>query len=44
VIDHGALTDIILATMSEVELVGDGTAPADGGGLQGQPNVAAFGP
>lgn len=43
-IDHGALTDALLAALSEVELVGDGVAPLDGGWLQGQPNVAAFRP
>ena len=43
-IDHGALTDAILLALAEVELMGDGIAPPDGGWLMGQPNVVAFRP
>jgi hypothetical protein len=44
VIDHGALTDIILEYMGQVELIGDGIAPSGGGWVSGQPNVVAFRP
>lgn len=45
-IDHGALTDLIISQISTTtgELVGDGIAPADGGWLQGQPNQNIFVP
>jgi hypothetical protein len=33
-----------MAALSQVELVGDGVAPPEGGWLQGQPNVSAFRP
>jgi hypothetical protein len=44
VIDHGALTDAILASLGAVELMGDGIAPNEGGWIMGQPNVVAFRP
>lgn len=43
-IDHGALTDALLAHLAEVELIGDGVAPSGGGWVEGQPNVVAFRP
>lgn len=45
-IDHGALTDLVISQISTVtgELVGDGIAPAGGGWLQGQPNQNVFVP
>jgi hypothetical protein len=45
VIDHGALTDALLAHMRLTgELVGDGVAPSGGGWLMGQPNLDTFAP
>ena len=43
-IDHGALTDVMLTALAQVELVGDGAAPPEGGWIMGQPNVDAFRP
>lgn len=44
-IDHGALTDAIIAQLTATgELIGDGVAPADGGWLKGQPNQSVFAP
>ena len=45
-IDHGALTDLVLGHLQTVsgELVGDGIAPADGGWVKGQPNQSVFVP
>ena len=44
-IDHGALTDAIIAQLqTSGELVGDGIAPEEGGWLKGQPNRSVFVP
>ena len=53
-LDHGALTDYVLAALtagiaanvtgSALPLVGDGVAPADGGWIHGQPGDGVFRP
>jgi len=46
VLDTGALTDHLIASMAELSWleVGDGIAPVDGGWAKGQPNVDQFVP
>ena len=45
-IDHGALTDLLVAELatSTGELIGDGLAPDGGGWKKGQPNVDVYRP
>lgn len=45
-IDHGALTDAVLASLigATGELLGDGVAPGEGGWVMGQPNTDVFRP